>query len=333
MRLGAILAALLLAPVVETAAAATPAPAPSGGSIGIRLVGTPGERSSDARAQIYIVEHPAPGAVIRRRVEVVSTIGTPLAVEVFTGAASVSGDDFVGAEGHTRNELTDWVSLDRSSVTLPPRGSVLVEVTIQVPPNASPGPRHAVVWAQTTSRPGAPGMMTLVSRVGIRVYLDVGASGQPASAFEIWRLTGARSGDGQPEVIAQVQNTGPRALDLLGDLELSEGPGFLSAGPFPAKTSSTLAPGGTGDVVVLLSRQLPPGPWKARLRLASGTLERAATATIRFPPISETDWRTVLTEVVGLLLLVFGLVSLRRLRRHRHRRGRSRPISSAPASR
>jgi hypothetical protein len=329
VRLVAIVAALLLAPVVRTAAA-TPTPAPGSGLIGIRLVDTPGERSSDPRSQIYIVDHLVPGAVIRRRIQVDSTIDTPLAVEMFAGAASVSGDSFAGAEGRATNELTSWMSLDRSSVTLPPRGSAPVEVTIQVPSNASSGKRYAIVWAQTTSRLAAPGVMTLVTRVGMRVYLDVGLPGEPTSAFEIRNLTGARSGDGQPEVIAQVENTGQRPLDMLGDLDLSEGPGSLSAGPFPAKTGSTLAPGGTGDVVVLLNRQLPAGPWKARLRLASGTLQRTATATIRFPPVSETDWRPIVVEVAGLLLLLAaGFSFLRRLRRRR--RGRSGPISPALA--
>jgi hypothetical protein len=322
VRAGAILALLLL--FVESVAsvdAATPSPTPSHGFMGIRLLDTPGELSSDPRARIYIVDHLVPGAAIRRHIEVDSTVGAPLALEIFVGAASVSGGSFVGAADRAKNELTTWMSLDHSSVTLPPNGRAPIEVIIQVPSNASFGERYGVIWAQVSSRPATPGGVTLVNRVGIRVYLYVGPGGEPPSDFEIQNLNGARTDDGQPEVIAQVKNTGHRALDVSGDLRLSEGPGSLSAGPIPAKTDSTLAPGETAGVVVLLDRQLPAGPWKARLRLAGGALERTATATIRFPSApAGIAWNPIVLGIIGLLLVGSPLVLLFFLgRRRRHR--------------
>jgi hypothetical protein len=326
VRLVAILAPLLLlAGSAVTAEAATPTPSPDHGFVGIRLLDVPGDRRNDPRAQIYIVDHLVPGAVIRRHIEVDSTIDAPLVVEMFVGAASISGGSFVGAADRARNELTDWMSLGHSSVTLPPKSNAPVEVVIQVPSTASSGERYAIVWAQVSSRPAVLGGVTLVNRVGIRVYLDVGPGGDPPSDFEIQDLSGARTRDGQPEVIAEVKNTGHRALDMRGDLRLSEGPGSLSAGPIPAKTGSTLAPGDTAGVVVLLDRQLPAGPWKAQLRLASGLLERTATATIRFPSTPgaknapETiNWNPIILGVIGVPLLVsvgFLVHLLRRRRR------------------
>jgi hypothetical protein len=243
----------------------------------------PADLSSDPRAQLYIIDHLAPGAVIHRRVEVSSTGAAPTTVEVYAGAASIAGGSFIGAAAPAQNELSGWMSLDQSAVTLRPQGSAPVDVTIAVPSRASSGERYAVIWASVSSPPAAPGGVLLVNRVGIRVYLDVGPGGDPPSDFQIENIAGARTADGRPEVIARVHNTGLRALDIRGDLQLSDGPGSLSAGPFPVTTGSTLAPGDAAPVEVLLDRQLPDGPWTVRLRLASGLLERTATATIRFP--------------------------------------------------
>jgi hypothetical protein len=79
-----------------------------------------------------------------------------------------------------------------------------------------------------------------------------------------------------------VRNTGHRALDMNGTLTLPGGPGSLRAGPFLATPGTTLAPGRGGPVLVTLDRQLPAGPWKAKLRLYSGRV-KSADAVITFP--------------------------------------------------
>jgi hypothetical protein len=120
-----------------------------------------------------------------------------------------------------------------------------------------------------------------------------------------------------------VRNTGARALDLSGELRLSDGPGGTSAGPFAVRLGTTLGPGDTSPVTIALDPKLPAGPWQAKLVLRSGTLEREATARISFPlqagsaaepvPAKMTPLqvrRRILMPVAhGLLLLVvFGLL-------------------------
>ncbi|MBK5228346.1 MAG: hypothetical protein JJE05_07555 [Actinobacteria bacterium] len=51
---------------------AAPADA-SAGSIGLRLLDAPATEQGDPRAQVYIVDHLAPGSVIHRRIEVSNT--------------------------------------------------------------------------------------------------------------------------------------------------------------------------------------------------------------------------------------------------------------------
>jgi hypothetical protein len=125
--------------------------------------------------------------------------------------------------------------------------------------------------------------VTEVNRVGVRIYLAVGAGAAPAANFTIDSLTARRSTHGNPVVVAAVHNTGGRALDMSGTLQLSAGPGGLSAGPFPAALGVTLAIGATEPVTITLNGVVPPGPWLARIALHSGLTERSAQATITFP--------------------------------------------------
>ncbi len=153
---------------------------------------------------------------------------------------------------------------------------------ITVPDDAAPGERYGVVWAEVRTAPSVGGV-TQVSRVGIRIYLSVGPGGAPAADFTIDSLTAVRSADGRPTVVATVHNSGGRALDMSGGLRLSDGPGGVSAGPFPATLGTSLAIGATEAVTVTLDKQLPAGPWDARIDLRSGLISLTGQATITFP--------------------------------------------------
>lgn len=147
---------------------------------------------------------------------------------------------------------------------------------------------------------------------GIRRHPPVGLGAPPAD-FTIDSLTAQRYGD-QPVVLAQVRNTGRRTLRLSGELRLSRGPQGMSAGPFDARPGTTLTPGGTGSVTVSINEQVPNGPWKARVRLRSGSLKRSGEATILFPhAVSAASTETTETGfppmalAAGLALLTAGL--------------------------
>ncbi|MEW1914446.1 peptidase [Kitasatospora sp. NPDC085895] len=297
------------------AAAARPGQAArsTGGSIGLKLLDAPRDREADPRAHMYIVDHLAPGTVIHRRLQVTNTSDTDQRVDLYAGSAEIDGGTFTAEPDRTPNELTTWVSVDdcaarktasaapgecgtaredgasgppapRSLVRdVPAHGTAVVDVSVRVPPKASAGERYAVVWAQVAGTADPAGNVRVVNRVGVRIYLDVGPGGEPPSDFRIGEVTPARAPDGTPEVVATVRNTGARALDMTGSVSVSEGPGSLSAGPFPVNLGTTLGIGDTGRVTVLLDRQLPAGPWKVRLTLASGMVRHTVTATVTFP--------------------------------------------------
>lgn len=277
---GRLIALTLLAGIIVPAGSALAA---GPGSIGIRLVDVPVDSRNDPLARSYIVDRVPPGTSIRRRVEIINTTGSTANVAVYPAAASLRRGSFRFAADRSRNELSSWTSVSRGVLRLPPGRKTLATVTIDVPSEASPGERYAVIWAEVSEPAPAVGGVTLVNRVGVRMYLSIGPGGAPPSNFVIRSLAAKRSASGERLVVARVQNSGQRTLEISGNLNLSKGPGGLSAGPIPVKLGTPLAPGESKRVNVRLDGQLPRGPWRAEMRLRSGSIQRVAVATITFP--------------------------------------------------
>lgn len=341
-----VLAALALTAAVAGPAAATEAtaapspapPAPDAGSIGLRLLDAPITAADDPRARVYIVDHLAPGTVIERRIEVGNTTDSTTSIALYPAAATIEEGSFLGAAGDTPNELSTWTSVTPAVVDVPAGGTAVATVRIAVPPDAAPGEQYGVVWAEARSEPADQGGVVQVSRVGIRLYLSVGPGGPPAADFTIDSLTAERAPDGTPMVLATVHNTGGRALDMNGTLQLLAGPGGLSAGPFPATLGSTLAVGATEPVVIALDPQLPAGPWEAQITLRSGLLEHGAEATITFPdagtaPAVATSERPgwLYPAIAALALLLLGVAALLATRWRRRRRASKNRRTDEPA--
>ncbi|MGB3442320.1 MAG: hypothetical protein WBA97_26560 [Actinophytocola sp.] len=245
----------------------------------------PVSRRHDPRALRYIVDHVPPGTLIQRHILVTNKSSDRRIIEVYPGAAAVQGERFRFGEGRAANDLTSWIGVERPRLDLAAGEEAKLAVTIQVPPKASSGERYAVLWASTV--PAAAGRptanVTQIQRVGIRIYLDVGPGGEPASSFTIGQLMPARDEQGHPSVAVHVDNTGGRALDLTGSATLSDGPAGMAAGPFAVKKGTTLGKGQSGTVTVWFPRELPNGPWTIRVELNSGTTTADVTAHISFP--------------------------------------------------
>jgi hypothetical protein len=312
---GLAAAALALGAVLAPHVQAQPAPDRTG--LGVRLLEAPTERRDDPRARSYVIDHVPPGTEFSRRIEVSNDTGAPALVSVYPAAADVVDGTFAVAPGRAVNELTTWMSVTPGVAELGDGERLTAVVTYRVPADASPGERYAAVMAELAPV-GAPNGVSVSSRVGIRTYLGVGAGGEPASDFVVESLTAARTPHGAPAIHARVRNTGGRALDMTGDLRLLEGPGGLSAGPFPVELGATSGIGHSTPVEVVLDAAVPAGPWKARVELRSGLLTRAAEATVTFPelagavgpavaadavPLAE-DPDVVIPVAIGLLALV-----------------------------
>lgn len=332
--LGATLVVALTAAATASAQTTTDPPADPG--VGVRLLEAPESRRDDPRALRYIIDHLEPGGTISRSFEVSNGTDRRVTIPLYAVAATLQHDEFLPSGGRESNELTEWMSVTPSAVTLGPNARATAKVTIAVPSDADAGERYAVVIAELPPPPPSPGQtIAVVSRAGLRVYLSVGTGSEPPTSFRLDSFAPRLDAAGSPGVTVETCNTGGRALDLTGELTLEEGPGGTSAGPFTTAAATTLAPSECGNVEIPLRAGLPSGPWKATVTLRSGRREQRAEARISFPtevgtaaaPVKAkpkdvtgtTGGRVALLLALLLLLLVLGLL-LWLLRRRRNKR-------------
>ena len=323
-------------PAAARGAQQVAAPTPVGvcqPGLGIGLTEAP-QGSKDPRSGVYVVDSVRPGTTFSRMFQVCNGTRETVTVQLYAGAATVAKGAFTVTEGRAANELSRWITVSPGTVTVPSGERRTAKATFAVPAGATDGERYAVLLAELPARPGTGGVPT-ASRVGVRVYLDVTGSTAAKTDFDIESLQAVRRADGTPVVTALVRNTGERAIDPAGSLQLTEGPGGLSGGPFPATTGTTVAIGETSPVTVVLDKAIGGGPWLATLTMRAGGLERQERARISFPdavgtaapPVESEDVplardRDFLLPVAGgliglllLLLLVLALLTSRRRRK------------------
>jgi hypothetical protein len=316
----------ILSPVANAATSSSPSAAPGPpGSFGVRLVDVPVSEAANPRALRYIIDYLPTGTVIHRRILVANNESRTARFTVYADAAFISGGDFVGYAGATRNELTTWVSVQHPTVTLAAGASVMDMITIRVPLGATRGEHYGVIWVQQTAkapaREGESGV-TEVSRVGVRLYVAVGRGGAPPTSFDITSVTGHLTDAGRPTILAHVDNTGRRAVDLNGSARLTNGPGGTSSGPFSAQRTVTLAPGQSWNMTFPVPKSLPDGSWRVRVNLASGFTKATATTAIQLTAnvaaqaaTSTTPW--IWLALGGLVVLVVAMVWYARQHRRR----------------
>lgn len=279
-----VFAVLFLAfnPARAIAAPSSADPATSAGSIGIRLADVAEDLKDDPRANIYITDNVPPGGKVTHHVTVSNNTDSPQTIDVYAGPATLTDGTFAVAERGETNALTSWITVGQANVHLDPGSAVDVPVVIDVPSDAPEVEQYGAVWASLAQT--AEGGVTQVSRVGVRVYLSVGEGNGPPADFRIDSLAPTRGTDGSALLVAHVQNTGGRAVDISGTMNLSGGPGGLTAEPVNADYA-TIAPGAEGKVefVVPNSASLPAGPWQAQVKLESGFNKHDLSASVTFP--------------------------------------------------
>ncbi|PTR25614.1 hypothetical protein C8K36_10644 [Rhodococcus sp. OK519] len=253
---------------------------PTGG-VGVQLA-DPSRDPSFPAWETEIGGTVAPGTVVTRHVRVTNTGSTTQTVDVYAGAASMRRGVFTDQGPGSTNRLTSWTSLDKSKVTLPGLGNADVKVTVRIPADAPTGDRSAVIWAQPATAGG--GGVVSTSRVGVRMNFRVGPGAGTTADFAIDGLTAERDSDGQAVIVADIRNTGGWAVEVGGEVTLSDGPGGRTLGPVWAD-ETIVAVGVAGKVRFRVpnSAELPAGPWTAHVSLGSGPVERQHSTSVTFP--------------------------------------------------
>src|SRR5580693_6105564 len=224
-RMLSMLLLLTAASIAVPATSALASAAPDFQQFGVRLFDVPVAAAHNPRALRYIIDFVHPGSLIRRRILVLNQETRPARFAVYPDAARITQGMFVGDPGETRSELTSWTRLQYRTLTLRPGASALDMVTIRVPRGATRGEHYGVIWVQQSARVRtvSGSVVKEVNRVGIRIYLDVGQGGAPPTRFVITSVAGHRAPGGQPVIVARVHDTGGLAVDLSGQVRLSDG--------------------------------------------------------------------------------------------------------------
>jgi hypothetical protein len=318
--LGALALAPLLLVGAAPAAVAMPSPVPnSGSSVGIRLIDAPVSRRDDPRAYMYIIDYLNPGDAIVRHIEVTNLSATTRTVALYPAAATVTKAGFTFAnQNRQTNELTNWVTLEHTALTLQPKEHAQLSVKINIPKDATRGEHYGVIWAEEAPIDKINANVIQVGRVGIRMYLSIGPGGEPPSDFTIDNLAGSRTPHNDPVVTARIHNTGGRALDLSGQLTLTDGPGGLAVAPIPVHVD-TLAIGDSRTIQIPVTAQIPQGTWHAKLTLTGTKVHHEADATITFGQakthpaamLGTTGVTALLTVAAVLLIALLGVYTYR----------------------
>lgn len=279
-------------------------------SIGIQLLRDSSRPPTNPLASSYIVERLAPARVLVRRVLIDNATPSPVRISVYVAGAKVVGRQFLFFAGRQPNELSRWAHVSESTLHLASNAKAVVALTIDVPRDATSGQHYAVLWAALSAAAPSSGHLQLVSRVGVRMYISVGPGGTRPSTFSINSLRARRGAGGDSYIEANVHNRGGNTLALSGTLTMSHGPEGLRAGPFTASMGTVLPAGLSEPVTIHLGGGFPRGPWRVRLTVRSGTLERSVSATVTFPPRSPRPPGAAgrFGLLLGLVLLLMGVL-------------------------
>ncbi|KAA0918920.1 hypothetical protein [Dietzia sp. ANT_WB102] len=281
----ALLVAVVLAILVSSGVAQ--AQEDSGG-FGIRIGEVPVNLADNPRAATYIIDNVPPGKRLERQIVVSSTMAERTTFDLYVGAAHVNDEGYQAEPRGATNALTTWTSLDKTEVTLDPGQEEVVTVSVDVPADAPEIEQYALIWMSTKVDENNPDAVQAVSRVGIRMYLSVGTGDGPRPSFSIDSLLPIRLGDGTAAVKAVLENSGARAVEVSGTLDLTDGPGGLSV-PAVESGGKTIPADSRGELIIEVpnSGEFPAGPWSASVTLDSGYGKETAAAEISFPDQGE----------------------------------------------
>lgn len=212
----AIVAPALLGILLGLAPAAPAAAAPgdtAGGraTFGVRPTGKNGPDNRPTFAYAA-----TPGGIFSDQVEISNAGTKPLTLKVYASDAftpRTGGFDLLAA-GKTSADAGTWVSLAKSSVTVPARGRVVLPFTLKVPTGATPGDHSAGIVASLTSvgNDARGNKVAVDQRVGARVYLRVSGALEPRLTVEglttTYHPTANPFAGGRTTLTYRVRNTG-----------------------------------------------------------------------------------------------------------------------------
>jgi hypothetical protein len=213
---------------------------------------------------------------VTRSLTVTNDSGAPAHVELYASGAAVGDGGFTLVDD-TDAPIARWATVEPASLDLAPAASAMARLRIAIPDDARDGERYGVVWAQVGA--GDDDAQAVVNRVGVRIFVLVGGG---TSDLQIESMTPRRDAGGNAIVELALANTGDRAVDVTGALQLDDD--VHDSEPTAAVAFvPTVAPGATTSAVVAFDEDVANGPWEAMATLEANGRTLRAHAQLTFP--------------------------------------------------
>jgi hypothetical protein len=214
-------------------------------------------------------------------------------------------------------DLGAWITLDRTSVTIPARGFVIVPFHIALPPNATPGDHDAgIVAGIVTQRIQSNGKQVSVEdRVGARVHIRVSGPLKPQLVVRKLKTTyhGSFSpfSSGSATVSYEVANIGNVSFSTSQELQLSSMLGGSTHTPKLAAIPDLL-PGNSVQETVKVSGVWPGVRLKATVVLVPASSPQFPVPTLAPIRAHHSSWAIPWMLLALIAILVGAAIWYRR---------------------
>jgi hypothetical protein len=292
---------------VIAVAIALPAAAVSNGTLGI----SPASEASFFHLSL------APGAQTETAALVSNNTSAAATVLIYPVDATntATGDFAFGAQTEKPLQVGVWSNIGRTTLTIKAHSVARVPLTVSVPAGTTPGDYAGgiiiqsppVIGKTSTSAPGgAVSRIDVVQRQGVRIYLHVDgtATASLARSALSWKTSNNAVAFTLP-----VTNTGTTILHPIVTLTIASKTGS-SARTVKFNTVESLFPGRT----IMLHAALKNPPLLEVANLTATTTSEATTQKSTGVLVI-IPWWLIVTVLVALALLAFGIVRLVKYRR------------------
>lgn len=262
-----------------------------------------------------------PGSVIDDAVTLYNLGNVDLVFSIYATDAinSADGEPALLSQSDTPTEVGSWVSVSTDSVTLLAGNQITIPIRIVVPNDARPGDHVGAVLASSRTSEGEEGTVALDRRTATMIQIRV--DGPITTEVAIADLTADYQNSLNPlggtmTVTYTIENRGDTVVSGTSNVTVG-GPFGIGEQSLPPREFSTLLPGGRFVVTEELDDVKATGIVNTKVEVVpevSGddvALQAVSRTTSMFaPPV---------LLLLGALLVLFGVLTVRAVRRHRER--------------
>ncbi|HEX4705357.1 MAG TPA: DUF916 domain-containing protein [Pseudonocardiaceae bacterium] len=249
------------------------------------------------------------------------------------GVTTSAGSIGLAAAKDKAVDIGAWIRFEHNTVTVPARSRLNEPITLNVPPNATPGDHVGGVIASVTEA-AIGGKVTRDDRVGVAVYLRVAGPLHPALSVESVTTNGYHGTfnpftGGSTSVSYTVHNTGN--VRLAGNQTVTvTGPFGIGLATVHPKAIQEILPGGSVRFTAHLSGIFPAGPLSLHVDVTSVAVPGSPHISdpLRSGSYTLGLWAAPWVPLVMLVLLIAAAYGIYRWLRRR-RRDRAGALAAA----